>query len=128
MALDLSAAGSDMTAVFLAVGVDIALVGLGVMFLILLVRRRRKALASSRNVRFLEQQLDRALEQIESSDEDQILAGFQLLTALNDNRSRLRALGRVRTLMDNENGVIARQAATTYASIVSGLERSADRL
>lgn len=111
--------------IYLAVAFDVALVGLGIGLLGVLIRRRRGALKSSRDIQYLEQQLDRALEQINSSDEDDILAGCQTLTIFNDTRSRIKALKRVRALMGNQNALVARQAGMTYSIIMEGLERAA---
>ena len=99
-----------------------ALIGcVAVILLLVMLRKRRDAIRGRKNVMWLQGQMERALRQIVSSDEDEILAGCQTLAILNDRRARLNALLRITELTKHPNPRIAKQAAATYERIVASL-------
>jgi hypothetical protein len=78
-----------------------------------------------RHTRLKEQQLDwirqqsvRALEMVKSSDDSQVIAGLQTLSALKERKSRLAALNRVVELTKSENPAVAEHAEATFREIV----------
>lgn len=114
----------DIAAALMVIFIVIFIV-IGILLAIGTIKRRRQAISNHENVAWLEDQLQRALRQIYSTNEDDILAGFQTLSMLNDPKSRLKALDRVSELMnDDSNPRIARQAEITYRRIVSSLSGS----
>ena|ERR1700676_137044 len=104
--------------------VNVLAAAIGIALVVVLIGQWRAVRKVSREMEYLEEQLARALRQIESRDEVEILTGFQTLTKLNDRRTRLRALERIRKLKQHENAFVARQAGKTYDTIVSDLEKA----
>lgn len=71
------------------------------------LRKKRKEVSEAMR------QLERALAQLETGTEDQILAGLQTLSVLNNPALRVKAIGRLTELAQSDNPLIARQAGVT---------------
>lgn len=108
-------------------GANVLLAVLAFCFLVLVLGRWRKTREEVERIRWLEGELERALQQIESTEEDEILAGCQTLAMINDPRVRARALDRIRELMNNANHRIAKQASFTYEKILTSFSGAAGR-
>lgn len=86
-------------------------------------RVRREAKKKREDVKWLLEQLERALDDIKSEDEDRILGGLQTLTYLNDAATRLKSLPRLAELAQSNNQLIARQAEVTMQKLSSFANR-----
>ena len=88
-----------------------------------IIRTHRKAAEAHEQVEAVLKQLERALQQIHSHDEDEILAGLQTMSVLND-PIRLEGLSRLVELAHNANPLIARQATATVEKIRNSATKS----
>jgi hypothetical protein len=89
--------------------------------LIALVRRWVGAAKYGSSIKWIEEQLDRAVGQVNSDDEDEILAGLQTLAMIVDPKIRIRCLDRIRALSVSENPIVAKHASATLDRIVDDL-------
>jgi biopolymer transport protein ExbB/TolQ len=80
-------------------------------------RVRRETNRKREDVKWLLQQLERALADIQTNDVDKVLSGLQTLTYLNDPAARLKALPRLAELAQHPNHLIARQAKVTMEKL-----------
>jgi hypothetical protein len=86
-------------------------------------RMRREADKRRGDVKWLLEQLERALVDIESDDEDKILRGLQMLTYVNDSTARQKAFPRIAKLAQDPNPLIARQACVTMEKLSNFAKR-----
>lgn len=82
-------------------------------------RERRQAQANYEKIQWILKQLERALEQIESDDEDEILAGLQVIVALPEPEIRLRALSRLNELAQSSNPRVSHCATVAINKLIS---------
>lgn len=97
-----------LSALFLGVGIYIASRA------IFLLRDTR---VKKRQIQETKWQLQRALEQVESTDPDNIIAGLQTLSMLNDPDIRVKAIRRLNELTQYEDPRVARQAEATINKV-----------
>src|SRR5829696_6803556 len=102
------------------------LTGLLLFFLAGVVRRRQSAREKAEKVIFLRKQILRALEQIRTGNEDEVLAGLQTLTVLNDPFALLQAVPLIDDLRESANQRIAQAAVLTFEQLKSRLVASYD--
>jgi hypothetical protein len=86
------------------------LLALSIYLSVSILRLRTAAKAKYEEVHWIKLQLERALRQLESADEDQILVGLQTLSVLNDPSIRIRAQHRLEELSKSPNPVVAKQS------------------
>lgn len=86
------------------------LLALSIYLSVSILRLRRAAKSKYEEVHWIKLQLERALRQLESAEEDQILVGLQTLSVLNDPLIRIRAQHRLAELSKSPNPVVARQS------------------
>ena len=79
----------------------------------LLVRHVLDARHKRSQVKWLRQQVDRALQLLESVNRDDVITGLQTLSVLNDPIVRMLARGLITKLINNEDEEIAAQARAT---------------
>jgi hypothetical protein len=84
----------------------------------------RKALENHEKIEWVLEQLRRALKQIESDDEDEILAGLQVLTALKHTGIRFKALPRLSELAQSRNPNISQYATIAINKFISSPDES----
>jgi hypothetical protein len=90
-----------VTLLFLCLGAYIAYVT---------YRVRQEVRAKQEALNWIYEQLDRALDLIDSKDPDEICVGLQMISTLNDPVVRLKALNRLVELSRHENRCVAEQA------------------
>jgi hypothetical protein len=101
---------------FLWVGGLIAL-GISVWLAIATIRLYSEAKSAQKKIDWARQQLRIAMEQIESDEEAQILAGLQTLSNLNLPEVRIKAMYRLNQLKQSDNRRIAMQAEAALGEI-----------
>jgi cob(I)alamin adenosyltransferase len=74
---------------------------------------RKKASLKNHEIGWVLEQLDRAVGQLESANEEVVVAGLQAIAVLNDDETRRRALRKVSDLTQSPNPRIARAALFT---------------
>jgi len=90
------------------------------------IRLQREARRNQGDIEWLQVQLKRALTQINSNNPDEILAGLQTISVLNDPAARLQALSRLSALLASANESVAEQAKATVEKIsTAALSRAA---
>ena len=92
------------------------LAALAVYFVLGTLHLRRQARSKNQDIQWALVQLNRALNQVESHDEDEILLGLQTISALH-HPIRLRSLPRLAELSHSQNFRVARQARDTIDKI-----------
>lgn len=96
--------------------------GAGVCLIWAALRTRRQARENFEKIEWALEQLERALGQIQSEDEDEILAGLQVLATLNDPGVRFKALPRLSELAQSDNPHISRYARVAIAKLIHSEE------
>jgi hypothetical protein len=89
---------------------SIALTSIFTLIAIASLRAYRRARTNCEAIIWISSQLERAIEQIESENEDDILAGLQTLVTLKSSEIQLKALPRLNELAQSNNPVIASHA------------------
>jgi biopolymer transport protein ExbB/TolQ len=87
-------------------------------------RARREAYTNYEKIKWVLEQLERALKQIESDDEDEVIAGLQVIAMLKDPVIRVRALSRLNELTRSDNQNIRHYAGVAYTKLISSSEES----
>jgi hypothetical protein len=88
---------------------------------------RKAASEKHREIGWVLGQLDRALAQLESPDEETVVAGLQAITVLNDDAIRNRALRPVTHLTQSPNPRIASEAQFTLKRLSAAVTNEASR-
>jgi hypothetical protein len=70
------------------------------------------------DLKWVHQQADRAVRQVNSTDRDSVLTGLQTLGALHVQNARLRVLNRVATLAKSDDDVVAKHASNTLEQML----------
>jgi len=83
--------------------------------------RLRSAMIKHEKLQWVEDELERAIAQLQSGDEEKILVALQMLAALNDVEARLRALPYISALRGSSIVRVARQAGVTEQRVIAGL-------
>lgn len=104
-----------------------AIVLLGVFIAYKTYAARKAASEKHHEIGWVLGQLDRAIEQLESPDEETVVAGLQAITVLNDDEIRHRALRRVTHLTQSPIPRIAREAQFTLNRLSAVLTSEASR-
>lgn len=84
-------------------------------------RTFRETNAQQKKIRWATEQMERAIRQIYSEDEDVILAGLQTLSMLNMPEVRIKALSRLTDLTRNSNEMIVKHAEANISKVTSTL-------
>src|SRR4051812_49271641 len=105
-----------MLKMFLWGGGLIAL-GISIWLAIATIRLYSEAKSKQKKIDWAHQQLQIALEQMESNDDAKILAGLQTLSNLNLPEVRIKAIHKLTKLKQNHNPRIAKQADAALAEI-----------
>jgi hypothetical protein len=92
-----------------------------------ILSRRQKAKVTAANLHYLNAFLDRAIMQLKSGEEEEILAGLQAVYMLNDPQKRMRAIPVIARLIGSSSPRVERQAMHTYSKLLVSLEGS-DRM
>jgi biopolymer transport protein ExbB/TolQ len=100
---------------------SVAVLLIALWLFVVTVVRLRSAIGKTEKLQWVEGELDRALRQLQSGDEEEILVALQMLTALNEPTARLRALPYIGELRQNTSPRVARQAAVTEERIMASL-------
>lgn len=90
---------------------------IGIYYLLNTFRAYREAMAKQKKLQWAVEQMERAIDQINSHDQDIIIAGLQTLSMLNVPDLRLRALPRLKELTQNSNELIARHAQANMSKV-----------
>lgn len=98
-----------MTYILLYLGGTIILF-IGIYYVLNTFRAYKEAIANQRKIQWAVVQMERAIDQINTTNDDVIIAGLQTLSMLNVPNLRLRALPRLKELTHNSNENIARHA------------------
>lgn len=98
-----------MTYMLLYIGGTIILF-IGIYYVLNTFSAYKEAMSNQRKVQWAVEQMERAIDQINSNNDDVIIAGLQTLSMLNLPNLRLRALPRIKELTHNSNEIIARHA------------------
>lgn len=80
-----------------------------------------EARAGQKKVQWAVGQLERAIDQINSNDDDVILAGLQTLSMLNMPEVRIKALGRLTELLRSSNPMIVKHAEANIRKVTSAM-------
>jgi hypothetical protein len=85
----------------------------------LIARHRVKKMISLKRQQaaWVQSQLDRALALVESGNDDEILLGLQILSALDFSRTRLKALPRLFDLIQSGTPRVSRQARSVVKTL-----------
>ena len=95
---------------------------LGIVWVVAALRLRRKVLSESREYELWRRRhLAMALEQIESSEEDEILRGLHTVVALADQSTSAQALPKVIELKQSGSRFVARPAEAAYEKMRDAL-------
>lgn len=87
-------------------------------------RTRREARTNYEKIQWVLAQLERALKQIESDDEDEVIAGLQVIAMLKDPVIRFKALSRLDELKRSDNQNISHYAKVAIKKLTSSSEES----
>lgn len=90
---------------------------MGIYYLLNTFHAYREAMAKQKKLQWAVEQMERAIDQINSHDQDVIIAGLQTLSMLNVPDLRLRALPRLKELTQNSNELIARHAQANMSKV-----------
>lgn len=100
---------------------SVAILLIALWLFVVTVVRLRSAIGKTEKLQWVEDELERALRQLQSGDEEKILVALQMLTALNEPTARLRALPYIAELIQNPSRRVARQAVVTKERIMASL-------
>lgn len=84
-------------------------------------RAYRETKAQHEKIRWAMEQMERAIKQIHSEEDDVILAGLQTLSILNMPEVRVKALGRLTELTRSPNEMIVKHAEANICKVTSAL-------
>lgn len=82
------------------------------------VRAGRAAQKKQQQLTWIYEEARRALNMVNSDNEDRVVTGLQMLCALNEPESRLAALHRIAELTKSDNPTVAETAETTLDLIL----------
>lgn len=92
---------------------------IGIYYVLNTYRAYREAIANQRKIQWAVVQMERAIDQINTSNDDVIMAGLQTLSILNVPNLRLRALPRLKELTNNSNENIAKHAEANLKKLTN---------
>lgn len=98
-----------MTYILLYLGGTIILF-IGIYYVLNTFRAYREAIDNQKKIQWAVEQMERAIDQINTSNDAAIIAGLQTLSMLNVPNLRVRALPRLKELTHNANENIAKHA------------------
>src|SRR6185369_16316890 len=92
---------------------------IGIYYLLNTFRAYREAMSKQKKLQWAVEQMERAIDQINSHDQDVIIAGLQTLSMLNVPDLRLRALPKLKELTQDSNELIARHAQANMSKVAN---------
>lgn len=90
-------------------------------FMVGVIRRRQSAREKAEKLMFLRAQISRALAQIRTGGEDEVLAGLQTIMVLNDPQALLQGMPIIDELRGSPNSRIAKAATLAFEQLKSRL-------
>jgi hypothetical protein len=87
-------------------------------FVLATIKVWRDSTRVAANLAWIQKELARAVQQLDSDDEDAILAGLQLIATYNAPDVRARVFKKVEDLLNGPNKMVAQQALVTKSAIV----------
>jgi hypothetical protein len=90
---------------------------LGAFLIYMIFRERRKVREKRDEITSIHRELKRAVELLDSPNENEVIVGLQILSTLNDPESRLKALPRVTELTHSGNPHVVEQARLTIEKL-----------
>ena len=90
---------------------------LGAVLTYMIFRERRKVREKQQEITSIHQELKRAVQLLDSPNENQIIVGLQILSTMNDPDIRLKALPKVTELTHSDNPHVVEQARLTIEKL-----------